>query len=65
MHRSLACALISWSQNYPRHPRSLIPRAPVLDNHADFAHLVTLPPDSEEQQAAVVEVQDEDGFNWG
>lgn len=31
----------------------------------DFQALSQLPPDSEEQQAAVVAVQDEDGFNWG
>eukprot|EP00850_Spirogloea_muscicola_P008399 SM000044S16046 [mRNA] locus=s44:698015:706548:+ [translate_table: standard] len=31
----------------------------------DEAHLATLPPDSEEQQAAVVAVQDDDAFNWG
>lgn len=31
----------------------------------DITKLATLPPDSEEQQAAVVVIQDEDGFNWG
>ncbi|HZI06970.1 MAG TPA: pullulanase-type alpha-1,6-glucosidase, partial [Archangium sp.] len=28
-------------------------------------NLVSLPPDSQEQQAAVTEVRDTDGFNWG
>eukprot|EP00271_Cylindrocystis_brebissonii_P021887 TRINITY_DN8144_c0_g1_i1.p1 TRINITY_DN8144_c0_g1~~TRINITY_DN8144_c0_g1_i1.p1 ORF type:complete len:1104 (-),score=220.70 TRINITY_DN8144_c0_g1_i1:358-3669(-) len=31
----------------------------------DEALLGTYPPDSEEQQAAVVSIQNEDGFNWG
>lgn len=31
----------------------------------DSKKLATLPPDSEEQQAAVVAIQDEDGYNWG
>ncbi|MEM8993499.1 MAG: pullulanase-type alpha-1,6-glucosidase, partial [Acidobacteriota bacterium] len=31
----------------------------------DFAALAALPPDSEEQQAAVTAVEDQDGFNWG
>lgn len=31
----------------------------------DEEHLKSLPPDSEEQQAAVMAVADEDGFNWG
>ncbi|KAG9449532.1 hypothetical protein H6P81_009497 [Aristolochia fimbriata] len=31
----------------------------------DFEWLVQLPPDSDEQQAQVVAIQDEDGYNWG
>lgn len=31
----------------------------------DEEKLSTYPPDSEKQQAAVVEIQDEDAFNWG
>ncbi|KAH9562037.1 hypothetical protein CY35_05G052200 [Sphagnum magellanicum] len=31
----------------------------------DTAKLASYAPDSEEQQAAVVAIQDEDGFNWG
>ncbi|KAH7286181.1 hypothetical protein KP509_33G061600 [Ceratopteris richardii] len=31
----------------------------------DFKRLESLPPDSDEQQAAVVAIQDEDGYNWG
>ncbi|CAM6125988.1 unnamed protein product [Calypogeia fissa] len=30
-----------------------------------FEELSKMPPDSEEQQAAVVAIQDEDGYNWG
>lgn len=31
----------------------------------DVEKLTACAPDSEEQQAAVVEIQDEDAFNWG
>ncbi|MEM1206969.1 MAG: pullulanase-type alpha-1,6-glucosidase, partial [Acidobacteriota bacterium] len=31
----------------------------------DFGTLAALPPDSEEQQAAVTAIEDQDGFNWG
>jgi hypothetical protein len=31
----------------------------------DTAKLASYAPNSEEQQAAVVAIQDEDGFNWG
>ncbi|RWR74950.1 Glycoside hydrolase [Cinnamomum micranthum f. kanehirae] len=33
--------------------------------HIDDNRLATLPPDSDEQQAEVVAIQDEDGYNWG
>lgn len=31
----------------------------------DDDRLATLPPDSDVQQAEVVAIQDEDGYNWG
>eukprot|EP00897_Mesotaenium_endlicherianum_P007209 jgi/Mesen1/6516/ME000332S05521 len=43
----------------------------TVDEHKDTwktvdeQHLATLPPDSEEQQAAIVAIQEEDAFNWG
>ncbi|MFY0571716.1 pullulanase-type alpha-1,6-glucosidase [Archangium lansingense] len=43
--------------------------ATINENRADqmvpAGDLVSLPPDSEEQQAAVTAVRDADGFNWG
>jgi pullulanase-type alpha-1,6-glucosidase len=43
--------------------------ATINENRADqlvpAGNLVSLPPDSQEQQAAVTEVRDSDGFNWG
>lgn len=35
-------------------------------NHiADYTVLAALPPDSEEQQAKITAIQDEDSYNWG
>lgn len=34
-------------------------------NLLDVDKLATYAPDSEEQQAAVVAIQDKDAFNWG
>ncbi|KAH9326336.1 hypothetical protein KI387_006514, partial [Taxus chinensis] len=44
--------------------------ATVDDNKENWKYidddkLASLPPDSEEQQAQIVAIQDEDGFNWG
>ncbi|VFQ83663.1 unnamed protein product [Cuscuta campestris] len=33
--------------------------------HADTAKLKSLPPDSDEQQALISTIQNEDGYNWG
>ncbi|XP_010267259.1 PREDICTED: pullulanase 1, chloroplastic isoform X2 [Nelumbo nucifera] len=33
--------------------------------HVDTDMLATLPPDSDQQQARVTEIQDDDGYNWG
>ncbi|XP_068641519.1 pullulanase 1, chloroplastic isoform X2 [Aristolochia californica] len=33
--------------------------------YVDYERLVQLPPDSDEQQAQVVAIQDEDSYNWG
>lgn len=42
----------------------IIPQNDIND-HTDSKILETLPPDSVEQQAQIVAIQDEDGYNWG
>lgn len=37
----------------------------VLTLMSDFQNLEKLPPDSDQQQAAIMAIKDEDGYNWG
>jgi pullulanase-type alpha-1,6-glucosidase len=37
---------------------------PAMRQEVDFAQLATFPPDSEEQQALINAIRDQDGFNW-
>ena len=63
MHAALNCkcpGMSPWLLAYPPFPPHPSSPAPLLQDN-----LSGLPSDSQLQQAAVAEIADKDGFNWG
>jgi pullulanase-type alpha-1,6-glucosidase len=62
---ALAEAGLSHVHLLPSFDVATIPEVRADQVELDFDQLATYPPDSDQQQAAVATVEDDDGFNWG
>ncbi|MCP4200736.1 MAG: pullulanase-type alpha-1,6-glucosidase [bacterium] len=62
---ALAEAGLSHIHLLPAFDVATIPEVRAEQVELDFGLLATYPPDSDQQQAAVAAVEDQDGFNWG